>query len=166
MLVPQSCPTPSVYPNPIDCGPPSSSVHEILQVRILEWLAISFSRLSSQNKNQMNKQNKNINRHTDSVKKQGVDRWTRHKGVKGIAIYTFSNVVVMSREETYSAVLWLCLSLVMSLCLWTVNFTDISQLPDFASPTLPLGDTVFLGWARAGFFPLSGQLGSDIIPVG
>ena len=30
--------------NPMDCSPPGSSVHEISQVRILEWVAISFSR--------------------------------------------------------------------------------------------------------------------------
>ena len=28
----------------IDCGPPGSSIHGILQVRTLEWVAISFSR--------------------------------------------------------------------------------------------------------------------------
>ena len=33
---------------PVDCSPPSSSVHGILQARILEWVAISFSRGSSQ----------------------------------------------------------------------------------------------------------------------
>ena len=27
----------------MDCSPPSSSVHGILQARILEWVAISFS---------------------------------------------------------------------------------------------------------------------------
>ena len=31
----------------MDCSPPSSSVHEILQARILEWVALSFSRGSS-----------------------------------------------------------------------------------------------------------------------
>ena len=30
--------------NPIDCSPPGSSVHGISQVRILEWVVISFSR--------------------------------------------------------------------------------------------------------------------------
>ena len=30
--------------NPMDCNPPGSSVHEILQSRILEWVAICFSR--------------------------------------------------------------------------------------------------------------------------
>ena len=33
--------------NPMDCGPPGSSVHGILQATILEWVAISFSRGSS-----------------------------------------------------------------------------------------------------------------------
>ena len=34
--------------NPIDCSLPGSSVHGILQARILEWVSISFSRGSSQ----------------------------------------------------------------------------------------------------------------------
>ena len=32
----------------MDCSPPSSNVHEIFQARILEWVAISFPRGSSQ----------------------------------------------------------------------------------------------------------------------
>ena len=31
----------------LDCSPPGSSVHGILQARILEWVAITFSRVSS-----------------------------------------------------------------------------------------------------------------------
>ena len=42
--VAQSCPT---LCHPVDCSPPGSSVHGILQARILEWVAISFSRGSS-----------------------------------------------------------------------------------------------------------------------
>ena len=34
--------------NPMDCSPPGSSVHGIFQTRVLEWVAISFSRGSSQ----------------------------------------------------------------------------------------------------------------------
>ena len=30
--------------DPMDCSPPGSSVHGILQARVLEWIAISFSR--------------------------------------------------------------------------------------------------------------------------
>ena len=36
--------------DPMDCSPPGSSVHWILQARILERVAISFSRGSSQHK--------------------------------------------------------------------------------------------------------------------
>ena len=33
--------------SPMDCSPPGSSIHGILQARVLEWVAISFSRGSS-----------------------------------------------------------------------------------------------------------------------
>ena len=45
VLVAQWCLT---FSDPVDCSPPGSSVHGILQARILEWIAISFSRGSSQ----------------------------------------------------------------------------------------------------------------------
>ena len=45
VLVAQSCLT---LCNPTDSSPPGSSVHGILQARILEWVTISFSRGSSQ----------------------------------------------------------------------------------------------------------------------
>ena len=38
-LVTQSCLTPC---DPMDCSPPGSSLHGILQARVLEWAAISF----------------------------------------------------------------------------------------------------------------------------
>ena len=36
----------------MDCTPPGSSIHGILQARILEWVAISFSRGSSRPRDQ------------------------------------------------------------------------------------------------------------------
>ena len=33
--------------DPMDCSPPGSSIHGILQARILEWVTIPFSRASS-----------------------------------------------------------------------------------------------------------------------
>ena len=39
--VAQLCPT---LCDPVDCSPPGSSIHGILQARVLEWAAISFSR--------------------------------------------------------------------------------------------------------------------------
>ena len=43
VLVTQSCP---ILSDPVDCSPPGS-LHGIFQARILEWIAISFSRWSS-----------------------------------------------------------------------------------------------------------------------
>ena len=40
----QSCLTLCV---PTDCSPPGSSIHRIFQARVLEWVAVSFSRGSS-----------------------------------------------------------------------------------------------------------------------
>ena len=47
--VTQSCP---IICNPVDCSPPGSSVHGFLQARLLEWVAISFSRGSSRPRGQ------------------------------------------------------------------------------------------------------------------
>ena len=44
VLVTQSCPT---LCSPMNCRPPGSSVHGILLARILEWVAIPFTRGSS-----------------------------------------------------------------------------------------------------------------------
>ena len=49
VLVTQLCPT---LCDPTDCNPPGSSVHGILQTRILEWVAISFSKGASQTRDQ------------------------------------------------------------------------------------------------------------------
>ena len=45
VLVAQLCPT---LCNPMDCSPPGSFVHRILQARILEWVANSSSKGPSQ----------------------------------------------------------------------------------------------------------------------
>ena len=43
-LVAQLCPT---LCDPMDCSPPGSFVHGIVQAKILEWVAISYPRGSS-----------------------------------------------------------------------------------------------------------------------
>ena len=43
-LVTKSC---STLWDPMDCSPPSSSIHGISQARLLEWVSISFSRIST-----------------------------------------------------------------------------------------------------------------------
>ena len=45
----QSCPT---LCNPMGCSPRGSSVHGIFQTRILEWVAVSSSRGSSQSRDE------------------------------------------------------------------------------------------------------------------
>ena len=49
VLVAQSCLT---LCKPMDCSPPGSSIYGILQARILEWVAIPFSRGSSWTRDQ------------------------------------------------------------------------------------------------------------------
>ena len=44
VLVAPSCPT---LCNPMDCSPPGSSVYGTSRARILEWVAIAFSRVAS-----------------------------------------------------------------------------------------------------------------------
>ena len=39
--------------DPMDYSPPGSSVHGILQARILEWIAIPFSRRSSRSRDRI-----------------------------------------------------------------------------------------------------------------
>ena len=48
-LVAKSCPT---LCNPMDYSLPGSSVHGISQARILEWVAVSYSKGSSQSRDQ------------------------------------------------------------------------------------------------------------------
>ena len=45
MQVAQSCPT---LCDPVDYNQPGSSVHGVLQASILEWVAVPFSKVSSQ----------------------------------------------------------------------------------------------------------------------
>ena len=49
VLVTQSCTT---FCDPMDCSLPGFTIHGILQARILEWVAIPFSRGSSQPRDQ------------------------------------------------------------------------------------------------------------------
>ena len=45
VLVAKSCP---ILWDPVDCSPPGSSVHGVLQARTVQWVAILLSRGSSQ----------------------------------------------------------------------------------------------------------------------
>ena len=47
VIVVQSLSRVQVFCDLVDCSPPSSSVHGVSQVRLLGWVAISFSSRSS-----------------------------------------------------------------------------------------------------------------------
>ena len=42
VLIAQLYPT---FCDPVDCSPPDFSIHGIFQARVLEWVAIAFSRV-------------------------------------------------------------------------------------------------------------------------
>ena len=88
--VAQSCLT---LCNPVDCSPPGSSVHGILQARILEWVAISFSRGSSWPRVQT--WVSHIAADALTSEPQGKPRlWTI------LQIYGFQNCMVVAQKET------------------------------------------------------------------
>ena len=51
----------------MDCGPPGSSVHGILQARMLEWVAISFSKSTGRYSYFGMKENMNIRKKYENV---------------------------------------------------------------------------------------------------
>ena len=52
IIVIESLSCAQLFHHPVDCSLPGSSVHWIFQARILEWVAISFSKGSSQHRDQ------------------------------------------------------------------------------------------------------------------
>ena len=48
LKMPEECHFCPILWNTLDCNPPGSAVHGIFQATVLEWIAISFSRGSSQ----------------------------------------------------------------------------------------------------------------------
>ena len=82
VLVAQLCPTPC---EPMDYSPPGSSVHGILQERILEWVAIPFSRVSHQSKehsqNKKKQKNLSVTFESESESRSVVSRSLRPHGL-------------------------------------------------------------------------------------
>ena len=78
VLVTPSCPT---LCSPMDCNPPGSSVHGILQATILKWTVISLSRGSSQPRT--------LALQADSLPSEPPGKWNRKAPIK----YSVNNVV-------------------------------------------------------------------------
>ena len=105
MFVAPSCPT---LCNPMDCSLTGSSVHGILQAIVLEWIAISFSRGSSQSRTRT---------------------WVSH-------IVDFTHIVALPPEplgieHQFSSVAQLCLTLCDPMNCSTPGLPVHHQLPEF-----------------------------------
>ena len=83
-LVAKSC---LIFCYPMDCGLPGSSVHGISQARVLEWVAISFSRGSSQTSDQ------NCDSHTLAG-----EFWTAKPPGKPLLVYEGTQFLQPSRK--------------------------------------------------------------------
>ena len=81
MLARPSCVT---LCNTMDCSPPGSSVHGILQARILEWVAVSFSRGSSRPKDRtwVSYVGREILYHQDTWGARHENTWKRDKSMR------------------------------------------------------------------------------------
>ena len=84
---------PTLYDH-MDCSPPGSSVHGILQARILEWVAMSFSRESSWPRDRI---------HVSYVSSIGRRVWssstTLEAPIKTLSISQLSTVILWSSKQ-------------------------------------------------------------------
>ena len=85
----------------MDCSLPDSSVHGILQARILEWVAIPFSRESSQPRDQT---------HVSCISRQILHAWTASEArlswrqpLKQATNHKLVSVLGMKNKRNYSA---------------------------------------------------------------
>ena len=65
----------------VDCSPPGSPVHGILQARVLEWVAISFSRGSSQPRDQTQ---------VSCIAGRCFNLWATREAQEGLKLFSFS----------------------------------------------------------------------------
>ena len=97
--------------DPMDCSPSGSSVHGILQARILEWVAMPFSRESSWPRDRT---------HVSHISSIGRSVWststTLEAPIKALSISQLSTVTLWSSKHI-NGILWL-------LCCW---FDSVSR---------------------------------------
>ena len=107
--VAQSCPT---LCDPVGCSLPGSSVHGIPQARILEWVAISFSRGSSRPRNRTQAScivGRRFNLWTICIQKNSIKFWWRNKrSPKRMEKHTiFMNSNIQHRKDVISPPMYL-----------------------------------------------------------
>ena len=106
MFVVQSCLT---LCDPMDCSLPGSSVHGILQARILEWVAIPFPRWSSWPRDQI---------WVSCIAGRFFTVWTTKKIIK-LSINTISHIIISIELASW----WLVGPLILknNICIFLAN---------------------------------------------
>ena len=115
--VTQSCPA---LCHAMDCNPPGSSVHGILQARVLEWVAISFCRGSSPPRDWTQVS-------CIAGEPPGKAQWEN----KGVVTFLSSSVVITLFKFSVLGSVWgvsilpgnMFLNLLLYSCLWYISFS-------------------------------------------
>ena len=124
LLLTQSCPT---VCDPRDCTLPSSSVHGTLLARILGWVAISFSRRSSQPRNGT----RSPILQADSLPFESPHLYLNHSSI------------ILKNKEQFSSVAQSCPTLCDSMNLSMLGLTVHNQLPEFTQTLVnQVGDAI------------------------
>ena len=133
VLVAQLCPT---LCDPMDCSLPGSSVHGILQGRILEWIAISFSRGSSQSRDRTQ---------VSCIAGRFFTIWATREACLcwGLREYFFEDFF-FSYMDNFWNLYWICHNIVSVLCFvffffWPWHMWALSSLTTDWTCTLSIG---------------------------
>ena len=99
---------------PMDCNPPGSPVHGIFQARILKWVAISYSRGSSQPRDQ------SCVSYISCIGRWNVYHWATWVVLSGIILTSVYKLLCYSLVLCFwtNYVLFLCLHLYQKLLWW------------------------------------------------
>ena len=114
-----------LFVTPWTCGPPSSSIHGIFQARILEWVAISFSRRSSRPRD-WTRVSSIVRRHFIVwATREATNVWDKYNFS---VVWTFFGIVFpYNWNENWSfPVLWPLLRFPNLLAYWVQDFNSIT----------------------------------------
>ena len=111
--------------NPMDCGPPGSSVHGILQARILDWVAISSSRGSSQPRDCTQ---------VSHLAGGSFTSWATREALLSIVLHKFTSTVY--KGSVFSTFL----SRVVFFCLSAINHSNSCYLIPYCGFVLHFSD--------------------------
>ena len=108
--------------DPVDCSPPGSSIHGILQARILEWVAISFSRGSSWPRNQT---------HVSRIAGRRFNLWATRE-----ALMTTGKTIALTRQTFVGKVMSLLFNMLSRLTYTGICFVAFSKRSLFSPSSL------------------------------